>query len=270
VNYWPRWINAITRKTAHLSLAAMGAYDRLLDHYYAHEAPLPGSFDECCRIVRAMTKTEREAVKQVLSEFFALDDGKFVQDRADEEIALAKPKMDAARTNGKRGGRPKGSKNKPAGFPPGIPTGTHEEPSPKAPQPQPHIKQETEDLPCSAGAGVRDPGLDGFEPTAHAVVCRAIRQAGIAAANPSNPRLRSLVDAGATSAEFLAFVAKSLEARDPFAYLLGAVEGERKRAAKTSGALHRGPMPSANRQEAIEARNRAVADEWLAQQGETQ
>jgi len=53
--------------------------------------------------------------------------------------------------------------------------------------------------------------------------------------------------------------------RNAFAYLLGVVEGERKRAITTAGQLHRGAMP--NRQEAIEQRNAAVGDAWLAEQG---
>ncbi len=67
MNYWPRWINAIKKRTASLSLAQMGAYDRLLDHYYAEEQPLPSSLDECCRIVGAINKAEREAVALVLA-----------------------------------------------------------------------------------------------------------------------------------------------------------------------------------------------------------
>jgi hypothetical protein len=54
---------------------------------------------------------------------------------------------------------------------------------------------------------------------------------------------------------------------DPFAYVLGCVEGERKRAKRNGAEMHRGRLPS--KQEAIEQRNRAVADEWLAQQGST-
>jgi hypothetical protein len=66
----------------------------------------------------------------------------------------------------------------------------------------------------------------------------------------------------------LGFVQQAIGKDNPFLWLIGAVEGERKRAAKNAGQLHRGAMPSANRQEAIETRNRAVGDEWLAQQGD--
>ena len=117
----------------------------------------------------------------------------------------------------------------------------------------------------SAGAGAGAPSLDGFEPTAAGTVCLALRTAGIARTNPGNLRLTSLLEAGATAAEFLAYVDKAKDADDPFAYVLGCVEGERKRAKASSAALHRGRLPT--KQEGIEQRNRAVADEWLAQQG---
>ncbi len=127
MNYWPRWIGSIQKKTSHLSLAEMGAYDRLLDHYYAHEAPLPSDLDRCCRVAGAVTKAEREAVARVLAEYFTLEDVGYVNARAASEIAEAKPKIDAARANGALGGRPRKAQKepdkKPTGFPNGLPTG---------------------------------------------------------------------------------------------------------------------------------------------------
>lgn len=130
MNYWPRWINAIGNATATLSLVQMGAYDRLLDHAYKTEKPLPADVDECCRIVRASSKSEREAVAAVLGRFWTLESVGYTQERVSTEIAIALPKIEAARTNGKAGGRPKGTHKKPSG----LPAGTHEEPRAKAPQ----------------------------------------------------------------------------------------------------------------------------------------
>jgi uncharacterized protein YdaU (DUF1376 family) len=109
LNYWPRWINAIKKRTASLSLAQMGAYDRLLDHYYAEEQPLPGSLDECCRIVGAINKAEREAVAQVLARYFVKTDAGYRNQRADEELEIGLKKIEAAKSNGKKGGRPRAS-----------------------------------------------------------------------------------------------------------------------------------------------------------------
>ena len=161
MNYWPRWVNAIKKRTATLSLMEMGAYDRLLDHYYAEEQPLPSDLDECCRIAAALTKDERKAVEKVLAKFFTLEAAGFRNERADEEILLALPKIAAAKANGSKGGRPKGSQNKPGGFPVGNPAATQEEPTPKAPHPHSSSSLRSELPPASpvppADAGNRKP-----------------------------------------------------------------------------------------------------------------
>lgn len=238
MNYWPRWINAIKKRTGALSLAEMGAYDRLLDHYYAEEQPLPLDLEKCCRLAVALTKDERKAVEKVLAEFFTRTDVGYTNERADEEIALAAPKIAAAQANGKRGGRPKGSGKKPAGFP----AGTQEEPESKAPHPHPQ-KRDTENHPDLAGEGGQVPDVSGHEPTQAGAVCRAIRRAGIPDVNPGHPRLLALLQAGATEAEFIGFAEIAKDRDSPFAYLLAMVEGERKRAASGASQLHRGAMP---------------------------
>jgi uncharacterized protein YdaU (DUF1376 family) len=279
VNYWPRWVNAIKKRTATLSLMEMGAYDRLLDHYYSEEQPLPADLDECCRIAAALTKDERKAVEKVLARFFVLGSAGFHNERADEEILLALPKIAAAKANGSKGGRPRGSPNKPGGFPLGKPDETSGEPTPKAPQKQRHTPH-TEGSDCVTGTHAGDPPpfdpedgevyvqsiVHGAEPTRYGAITKSLRLAGIGNAQPGLMRFRLLVDAGADAGEFLAFVPKALGVQgDRFAYIVGAVEGERKRATATLGQLHRGAMP--NRQEAIEQRNNAVGDAWLAEQG---
>lgn len=121
----------------------------------------------------------------------------------------------------------------------------------------------------TADDGEFDPGeyVGSNQPTAAGVICGALRRAGIHDTNPGHPTLLALLAAGAQQVEFAGFVpaALSKSPKQPFAYLLGAVKGERERAATLTGNLHRGPMP--NRQEAIEQRNAAVGDAWLAEQG---
>lgn len=119
-----------------------------------------------------------------------------------------------------------------------------------------------------AGGGAEDAWIVGnAKPTEAGALCRTLRQAGIADVNPGHPRLLALLDAGAQPVEFSGFVSQALDKApgNPFAYLLGVVEGERTRAASASGRIHRGHLP--NKQEAIEQRNAAAGDAWLAQQG---
>jgi hypothetical protein len=97
-------------------------------------------------------------------------------------------------------------------------------------------------------------------PTAYGEIAGAIRRAGLPAVDSGFPAFRTLVDAGAAAEEFTAFVPAALLRAHPFTWLIGAVAGERKRAKTMAGDLHRGAMP--NKQEALENRNRSVADEW--------
>lgn len=229
MNYWPRWVNAIKKRTATLSLMEMGAYDRLLDHYYAEEQPLPADLDECCRIAAALTKDERKAVEKVLAKFFTLEAAGFRNERADEEILLALPKIAAAKANGSKGGRPKGSLNKPVGFPLGNPPATPVEPTPKAPHPHRQKTGSEDGLQPDPPAL---PDLEGHTPTPAGAACQAMRMAGIPDATPSHPDLLRLLDAGITAQELADTAAVVvLKGKGSLAYVLATVEGKRADAA---------------------------------------
>jgi uncharacterized protein YdaU (DUF1376 family) len=100
VNYYERHIGDYTRDTAHLSLLEHGAYCRLLDVYYAREAPLQAS--QVHRLVGARTPQERRACDAVLKEFFQLDQGHWRHARCDAEIekfASGAPDREAKQAN---------------------------------------------------------------------------------------------------------------------------------------------------------------------------
>ena len=127
MNYYERYCGDYARDTGHLSLQEHGVYTVMLDTYYATEKPLPADHVSLYRICRAMTGAEREAVRKVADEFFPVaDDGLRHNKRADETIAKARKRIEAARTNG--------AKNKePTGIPTGLPNGS------ASPQPTGHI-----------------------------------------------------------------------------------------------------------------------------------
>jgi uncharacterized protein YdaU (DUF1376 family) len=118
VNFYKRFIGDIQAKTGNLSMSEFGAYDRLLDHYFSTEIPLPADHEECYRICRAMSKDERKAVDKVIARFFIPSENGYIQTKADEVLAEALPKIEAARKNGKLGGRPRKHKTqqKPSGL----------------------------------------------------------------------------------------------------------------------------------------------------------
>ncbi len=84
--YYPHHVGDYQRDTAHLTLLEHGVYRLLLDTYYATERPLPDDPALLCRIVRAHSKAEREAVASVMRMLFYKDADGLRHHRADREI----------------------------------------------------------------------------------------------------------------------------------------------------------------------------------------
>lgn len=107
MNFYKHHIGDYDANTAHLSWTEDAAYRRLISLYYRREEPIPLDLAQACRLVRATSKQERDAVEAVLEEFFQREADGWHSKRCDEEIGLAKAKADANRTNGRGGGRPR-------------------------------------------------------------------------------------------------------------------------------------------------------------------
>ncbi|HZR35128.1 MAG TPA: YdaU family protein [Nevskia sp.] len=88
MNYYEHHIGDYLKDAAFLTMVQDGAYRRLLDAYYTREKPLPADVKECCKLARAQTKPERDAVAYVLREFFNLEQDGHHQKRCEEEIAV--------------------------------------------------------------------------------------------------------------------------------------------------------------------------------------
>jgi uncharacterized protein YdaU (DUF1376 family) len=153
VNYFEFYVGDYARDTRHCSLAEHGAFLMLLSSYYATEKPLPADYVALYRICSAMAPEEQAAVRSVADAFFPVAaDGLRHNARADVEIPKALARIEKARTNGKRGGRPpKEPSGNPAGFDPVNRNETQPltepltgiEPAGKAPH-TPYTKQEKE------------------------------------------------------------------------------------------------------------------------------
>jgi uncharacterized protein YdaU (DUF1376 family) len=118
VNYYERHLGDYARDAGHLSMLEHGAYCLLLDRYYITEQGIPA--DQAHRLCRARSKEERGAVDAVLAEFFTLDGAVWTNSRAAREVIKARTKIEAARQNGKGGGRPKRTQPEPTGLLPGL------------------------------------------------------------------------------------------------------------------------------------------------------
>lgn len=159
MNYFEFYVGDYARDTTHLTLIEHGAYLMLMATYYGSEKPLPAELPMLYRIARAMTPPEQKAVRTIAEQFFPVDtDGLRHNRRADDLIAKAQVRIEAARSNGGKGGRPR--KN-PAGNPVGFDSDTQQEPSGeptgKAHQTPYTKEQKNEPNGSSASAGAEAP-----------------------------------------------------------------------------------------------------------------
>lgn len=150
MNFYKRFMGDYAKDTAHLTLAEHGAYTLLLDHYYATEKPLPEDYQALYRICRAFDKKEQMAVRSVVDAYFPVSDGGRINMRAYKQLIEDTNRVETARANGKKGGRPKKEtqqepngkpKNNPAGFNSDNPKETQQEPNTKAHHSQSHTNK---------------------------------------------------------------------------------------------------------------------------------
>jgi len=86
MNFYKHHIGDYDADTAHLSMLEDAAYSRLMRTYYRTETPIPADMKAACRLVRAISKQERDAVSVVLNEFFTLHADGWHNKRCDEEL----------------------------------------------------------------------------------------------------------------------------------------------------------------------------------------
>lgn len=138
MNFYKRFMGDYAKDTAHLSLAEHGAYTLMLDHYYATEQPLPADYPALYRICRAFDKKEQEAVRSVADTYFPVDDnGARINARAARQLKDDSNRVETARENGKKGGRPRKQtqqepNTEPKNNPMGFDSETQQEPNTKA------------------------------------------------------------------------------------------------------------------------------------------
>lgn len=99
-------IGDFMRDTVHLTALEECFYRRALDFYYLNEGPLPKETQSVFRRLRALTDEEKQAVLNVLNDFFTEEDDGFHNKRCDSEIEGYKENVQKNRENGKKGGRP--------------------------------------------------------------------------------------------------------------------------------------------------------------------
>ena len=102
MNYYQHHIGDFNNATRHLSLIERAIYRDLLDMYYDTEQAIDASnLDRLARRVQCSTDEQVSALKYVLDEFFTLNDGVYVNNRCEREIAEFHGKKKQASEAGK-------------------------------------------------------------------------------------------------------------------------------------------------------------------------
>lgn len=110
MHYYQFNIGDYRKDTIHLSRLEHSIYRDLIDWYYLEESPIPTETQSVIRRLRLGCETEALALKNVLQDFFSLESDGFHHKRIDLEIADYHAQCDKNRSNGSKGGRPKGKK----------------------------------------------------------------------------------------------------------------------------------------------------------------
>lgn len=270
--WMPLWIGDYLADTMSLNTAQHGAYLLLLIAYWRNKGPIPDDDDDLATIVRA-TPSEWKKLRQKMLRFFDVSEGFWTHNRANKELEKAglfakKAHERAVRAAAARWGGKQSSSNAPSNAPSNAQAVLDQCPTP-SPSPSPITGTQTvvaEDGkdPHSARGGDFD-DVQTVTTTSAGVVCKAMRAKGLSDANPGNQKLLTLIDAGATQAEFEGAAEQAVKARAGFAYALSIVANERMRAAQLATQIHRGRMPAAPPPtETAHARKMREAAEGLA------
>lgn len=222
MNYFELYPGDYLRDTGELSLAQHGAYLLLMASYYSTEDGLPADRMSLFRITRAMTRVEQADTMLVAERFFTLgEDGRLHSARIDEDIQKAHARIDAARANGSKGGRPRKPKDnpeetqqKPSGFQSGFDPHNPEETQKKAHQ-TPYTSN-------SVGRSEASTQIPTGEPTDAGRACLLMRQAGCIQTNPSHPDLLAALAEGVSPEALRDTAAEGIAAgkSKPFAWAI--------------------------------------------------
>jgi uncharacterized protein YdaU (DUF1376 family) len=88
-----------------------GCYHQLLDQYYLNEEPLPLDIDKIFRLLSARTQDEKDAIKNVLKDFFMETEAGFIQRRCDDEIKFYHDRIDLAAKAGRKSAEKRANSN---------------------------------------------------------------------------------------------------------------------------------------------------------------
>lgn len=106
MHYYKFNIGDFDKATRHLSIIERGLFRDILDLYIKDEKPVTDNLKKLERLLCVKSKAEKEALQNVLDDFFVLTDDGYYSDYCQSILNDTTDRVEASRENGKKGGRP--------------------------------------------------------------------------------------------------------------------------------------------------------------------
>lgn len=227
MNFYKHHIGDYAQATAHLSFVEDAAYSRLIRKYYAEEQPLPADLKAVQRLVGARTRDEKQAVDDILAEFFELREDGWHNKRCDAEIERANAQAEtnrqiAVQREARRKERMASNEHVTIRAQ-SVHESLNESCSSREPSQTPDTRHQTKPLASANGISTSC--------TPASEVCARLMKLGIRAVTPQHPRLLALLDAGLTVDEIVSVGPEAAEKGKGFPWILATAEGRRRDAA---------------------------------------
>jgi len=227
--------------TVELSAAQEGCYWRLVCWCYLHRKPLPLDIAECYGIARAHNGPTQLIVRYVLNQFFNIEaDG-----RHSARVDLELDSVSYNTANGSACNRTRRYRAKRASILNELETmgvyvrhdATMSELCALRDASRDGARDVTETgekLDVRSKNTLSSESVSGARANREGEACKAMKAAGFASVNPSDPRLTALLDGGVTVDELAAVAVDAVQHAKGWAWLLATVKGRRDDAARIS------------------------------------
>lgn len=106
MHYYKFNIGDFDKSTRHLSIIERGLFRDILDLYVKDEKPITDNLKKLERLLCVKSKAEKEALQNILDDFFVLTDDGYYSDYCQSILNDTTDRVEASRENGKKGGRP--------------------------------------------------------------------------------------------------------------------------------------------------------------------
>lgn len=217
--------------TKGLSLLERGVYFEMLSICYAEERGLPEDIKKICKLIGAHSAAEKNAAKEILSKFFKVANGLWINTRVEKELSTYKDKSSKAAASAKERWDKTHSKTDANAMRTQCERNANQEPRTINQEPRESIE---------VGEPPDSPIAEPVQPTAAGKTCKQLAQLGITGVNPMHPGLLELLKAGITEDEIVAVGAEPKAKGKGMAWVLATVRGRRQDAKQAE------PLPKAS------------------------